>query len=148
MERQWITVGVAVAGLSLATLQQVDAQTEGGIVVRKDHADCIRDAVDHYLGTGRDPVFIYSGFCLQEIYDPDPDTVAQVTTENTFSSPTIRLPDGSLVSRNEMATLLILTRQQLGCLEEMFEDVTFTPTPTDDGTPWPPDYIGLDFSGC
>jgi hypothetical protein len=97
---------------------------------------------------GQDPVFIYSGYCRLGEYDPDPAVVARDTSVNTFSSPTIRLRDGSELSSNELAALLILTRDQIQCLRDKYYDVTSDSEMGEAGSQAPDEVIRLNFDAC
>jgi hypothetical protein len=146
--KRGFSVAVAAFSLSFIPGPSLGAQEPTNIVILKDHALCISENVANYLSLGQDPLFIYSGYCRLGEFDPDPTVVARDTSVNTFSTPTIRLRDGSELSSNELAALLILTRDQIQCLSDKYDDVTSDSEMREVGSRASVEIIRLNFNAC
>lgn len=120
---QGLGIVVLAAGFSACLGHDVTAQDAGGIVVRREHAECIRDNAENYLNQNRNPLFIYPGYCQLGEFNPDPARVAEETALNSSAWATIRLKDGTEIPGDQRATLLILTAAQVRCIQEHFATV-------------------------
>lgn len=121
-------MAAALATVVLASPAMPQSEARERMLLFFSHAECLHRNASQYLEFVDGPTLIFPGFCEDELFDPSPTAVAELTSENAFrqSSILVRPSDGGPeveLPRNEKATAVVLTEEHFLCLDERFYDV-------------------------
>ena len=103
-----------------------------GPLLYLSQAQCLRAKADMYLeAIGEGPSLVFVGFCASDIIKPMPGQISSGTTQNALQDSVIRftekqmreLPGLGTLPANRRAVVVVLSRAQLLCIRDRFDEV-------------------------
>ncbi|WP_248408853.1 hypothetical protein [Aliiroseovarius sp. S2029] len=124
-------LGGAASGPVAAQDPAIEPEAHGPLLYLSQ-AECLRAKADMYLdAVGIGPSLVFVGFCEDSVVKPSPGQISSASTLNSLQDSVIRftekqmrdLPGLGHLPVNMKAVVVVLSREQITCIRDRFDDV-------------------------